>query len=212
MTTITIVDYGMGNLRSVEKALQCVSPQRTRIVTGGDAGLIDGADKVVFPGQGAAGDCMGAIHARGLAAPLARAAAEKPFLGICMGLQVLLERSDENGGTDCLGVFAGRVRHLNEHAGAAPGRKIPHIGWNRVRQTRRHPLWHGIADDEHFYFVHSYHFVPSDPATVLSTTPYGQDLVSAVRKGNTFGVQFHPEKSMKAGARLLRNFLALHPC
>jgi len=207
MTTITIVDYGMGNLRSVEKALHCVSPERTRIVTGGDAGLIDDADKVVFPGQGAAGDCMGAIHARGLAGPLARAAAEKPFLGICMGLQVLLEHSDENGGTDCLGVFAGRARHLAEHAGAAPGRKIPHMGWNRVRQTRRHPLWDGIADNEHFYFVHSYHVEPADAALVAGRTEYGAEFTCAVASGLVFAVQFHPEKSAANGLRLLENFV-----
>ena len=207
MTTITIVDYGMGNLRSVEKALRCVSPHGTQIITTGDEGLIHQADKVVFPGQGAAGDCMRAIHAHGLAAPLAQAAAEKPFLGICMGLQVLLEHSDENGGTDCLGLFAGRVRHLAEHIGAAPGHKIPHMGWNRVRQVRRHPLWDGIRDDEHFYFVHSYHAEPSDAELVAGQTGYGEEFTCTIASGLVFAVQFHPEKSAGSGLRLLENFV-----
>ena len=206
MTTITIVDYGMGNLRSVERALRHVSPGDVRVMTSGDERRINDADKVVFPGQGAAGDCMHAIGVRKLARPLARAAAEKPFLGICMGLQVLLERSDENGGTDCLGLFAGRVRHLQKCAGAAPDRKIPHMGWNRVRQTRAHPLWHGIRDDEHFYFVHSYHAEPADDGLVAGRTGYGGEFVCAIADASVFAVQFHPEKSAGAGLRLLENF------
>lgn len=207
MFTITIVDYGMGNLRSVERALRRVSPDGARIVTTDDGRRVDDADKVVFPGQGAAGDCMSAIHARKLARPLARAAAEKPFLGICMGLQVLLGRSDENDGTDCLGLFAGDVRRLQGRAGAAPGLKIPHMGWNRVRQTRAHPLWRGIRDDEHFYFVHSYHAEPADDDLVAARTEYGGEFVCAIAAGSVFAVQFHPEKSADGGLRLLENFV-----
>ena len=206
MSTITIVDYGVGNLRSVERALRRVGQGRAQVVITGDERRINDADKVVFPGQGAAGDCMHAIHARKLARPLARAAAEKPFLGICMGLQVLLEHSDENGGTDCLGLFAGKVGHLQRRAGATPGRKIPHMGWNRVRQTRAHPLWHGIRDDEHFYFVHSYHAEPADGGLVAGRTEYGGEFVCAIAAGSVFAVQFHPEKSAGAGLRLLENF------
>jgi glutamine amidotransferase len=212
MQHIVVIDYGMGNLRSVAKAVEHVAPE-ARITVSGAAAEVARADRVVFPGQGAARDCMAAIHERGLEDALRTALAGKPFLGICMGLQVLFETSEENGGTDCLGLVRGSVRRFASPLRAADGTalKIPHMGWNNVTQTHAHPLWDGIADGSRFYFVHSYHVVPGDAALVAATSDHGGRFVSALARANLFAVQFHPEKSQQAGLRLLANFVRWNP-
>lgn len=213
MTTIAVVDYGMGNLRSVARALEHVAPAGTRIRITDRADNITRADRVVFPGQGAARDCMRAIDAHELREPLLQAARDRPFLGMCMGLQVLLAHSEENEGTDCLGLYAGSVRRFAETLQEADGRrlKIPHMGWNGVRQTRPHPLWEGIADGAPFYFVHSYYAEPDSPALVAGETEYGTVFASVLASENLFACQFHPEKSSRDGLRLLANFVHWQP-
>lgn len=201
---IAVVDYGMGNLRSVAKALEHVAPQ-ARIEVTGVAQRIAQAARVVFPGQGAAASCMAQIEQRGLRAVLLEAAVAKPFLGICMGLQVLFEHSEEDGGTPGLGLLAGRVVRFPPPSGAKR-LKIPHMGWNQVHQVHKHPLWADIPQDARFYFVHSYHVVPDRPIGV-ATTCYGAQFVAAVACDNLFAVQFHPEKSQRVGLHLLRNFV-----
>lgn len=204
---IAIVDYGMGNLHSVAKAVEHVAPQ-ARVVVTGDAGIIASAGRVVFPGQGAAPDCMAEIEARGLREAILDAAENKPFLGICMGLQVLFTHSDE-GNTPCLGVLPGHVKRFADGMTDAAGNKlkVPHMGWNNVYMPMPHPLWSGIADDERFYFVHSYYCLPTDADVVAGVSRYPFDFVCAVARDNLFAVQFHPEKSAAAGLRLLANFV-----
>ena len=206
MTTIAIVDYGMGNLNSVEQALKHVCDKNQRVIIGTDRDTINNADKIVFPGQGAARACMHAIKEKGLVETLVTASREKPFLGICMGLQVLMTHSEENEGTDCLDIFAGEVKHLAQHIDAKPNHKIPHMGWNRVKQTRPHPLWEHVGNNSFFYFVHSYHTCPSLDATIAATSEYGEPFVCALAQDFIFAVQFHPEKSADAGLNILRNF------
>jgi glutamine amidotransferase len=209
MSLIAVVDYGMGNLRSVDKALEHVarSGQEVRITS--DAEEIAAADRVVFPGQGAARDCMRELEQRNLIEPVRQAASEKPFLGICMGLQVLMTHSEENEGVDCMGLYPGEVRFfgkvLNREA-RAERLKIPHMGWNNVTQTISHPLWHGIKQGSRFYFVHSYYVDPVDEAIVAGETEYDVVFTSAIACDNVFAVQFHPEKSAADGLQLLKNF------
>ena len=203
---IAIVDCGIGNLYSVEQALSHAVAENARIVITGDASVIREADKVVFPGQGAAKDCMAAIARKGLTEPLKVAASEKPFLGICLGLQELFDYSEENGGTNCLGVIPGRVKHLGAAIPEKDGYKIPHMGWNRVEQTVAHPLWHRIGGNEYFYFVHSYYTDPDNERWCAGRTDYGIIFSCAVASGSIFAVQFHPEKSATCGLRLLQNF------
>ena len=209
---IAVLDYGMGNLRSVSKALEHVAPDAKVRVTD-DHEWIKTADRVVFPGQGAARDCMAAIGQHHLNREVREAMESKPFLGICMGLQVLMEFSEENDGTELLGIFPGRVKRFVPDMPGDAGLylKIPHMGWSQVHQSRPHPLWEGIADDTRFYFVHSYHVVPAAPELVAATTEYGVEFVSAISRGNLFAVQFHPEKSADAGLRLLKNFVNWKP-
>jgi len=210
MTSVAVIDYGMGNLRSVSKALEHALPG-TRVQVTADADAILGADRVVFPGQGAIGDAMAELQRRQLPPVIREAMASKPFLGICLGLQVLMEHSEEDGGTDGLGLIPGRVRRFPAelHDLASGARlKVPHMGWNHVHQERpEHPLWRGIAQDSRFYFVHSYYVDAADPAVVTGTTDYGLEFVSAAGHDNIFAVQFHPEKSQHAGLALLENFL-----
>ena len=205
--TVAVIDYGMGNLRSVTKALEHVTD--APVLLSSDADAIDAAERVVFPGQGAARDCMKAIDDNGLREVILRAAAEKPFLGICMGMQVLVEHSEENEGTDCLGFFPGRVRYFGDDLRDAGGQrlKVPHMGWNQVRQTREHPLWRGIADGSRFYFVHSYYLETESPDIEVGHCEYGFGFTCAIARDNVFALQCHPEKSADAGLRLLRNFV-----
>jgi glutamine amidotransferase len=209
---IVVVDYGMGNLRSVAKAVEHVAGDAEVLVTDEPAS-IRAAERVVFPGQGAARDCMRAIGEHHLNQAIRDAAATKPFLGICMGMQVLLEHSEENGGTSLLGLYAGEVRRFPGTARGADGilLKIPQMGWNRVRPTGAHPLWAGIEPGSRFYFVHSYYADPVDRTLVAATTDFGLDYASAIARANVFAVQFHPEKSAQAGLRLLENFCRWQP-
>ncbi|CAK0773140.1 imidazole glycerol phosphate synthase subunit HisH [Gammaproteobacteria bacterium] len=209
---IAIIDYGMGNLHSVAKAVEHVAAADDRITVSDDPTLLLAAERVVFPGQGAARDCMAAIDQHGLREAILLAVGQKPFLGICRGQQVLMDWSEENDGTDLLGHFPGQVRHLGRPLGTNDQPlKIPHMGWNQVRQTRPHPVWEGIPDRTRFYFVHSFVVIPDDTALIAGETDYGPPFVSAMAQKNLFAVQFHPEKSADAGLRLLRNFLVWKP-
>jgi len=209
---IAVIDYGMGNLRSVWQALVHVAGGREVVVTA-DPGVVAAAERVVFPGQGAMPDCMRELEARGLRSAVLDAAKNKPFLGICIGQQMLFEHSEE-GDVPGLGVFAGRVRRFPaEQMVDAQGNKlkVPHMGWNEVMQTREHPLWSGIADGARFYFVHSYFVDPVDRANIAGTTGYGIPFTSAVARDNIFAIQCHPEKSAQAGLALLGNFIHWRP-
>lgn len=211
MQRIAVVDYGMGNLRSVAKALDRVSSHNQEVVVTGDADIIADAERVVFPGQGAIRDCMQELQRLDLEPVLRRSIDEKPFLGICLGLQALMETSQEHADTRGLGILAGKVRRFPDdarHAVSGERLKVPHMGWNTVAPTTDHPLWHGIARDERFYFVHSYYVAPQDEALVAAHTDYGVAFCSAAAFGGTFAVQFHPEKSQRPGLTLLSNFCA----
>jgi glutamine amidotransferase len=212
MVDIAVVDYGMGNLRSVQQAVRKVAPGANIIVTG-EPDVIASAARVVFPGQGAAPDCMREIRDRHLDRVIAGVISEgKPFLGICMGLQVLFEHSEE-GDTPCLGLFQGPVKRFASGLHDAQGNKlkVPHMGWNQVHHGD-HPLWAGIAQDARFYFVHSFHVQPRDASLVQATSDYPQPFVCAAARDNLFAVQFHPEKSAAAGLKLLQNFVNWNPC
>ena len=212
MTDIAVVDYGMGNLRSVAKAIEHVAPGRTVCVTD-DPLEVESAGRVVFPGQGAMPDCMRELDARGLRSAVMAAAANKPFLGICIGLQMLFERSEE-GDVPGLGLFHGRVRRFSAASmvDAAGARlKVPHMGWNEVVQSSSHALWRGISDGARFYFVHSYYAFPAETRLICGSTEYGLTFCSAVARENIFAVQFHPEKSQLSGLRLLSNFIEWNP-
>ena len=209
---IAVIDYGMGNLRSVWQALVRVADGREVVVTA-DPAVVAAAERVVFPGQGAMPDCMLELESRGLRSAVLDAAKNKPFLGICIGLQMLFEHSDE-GHVPGLGVFAGQVRRfpaekMTTHAGARL--KVPHMGWNEVKQAQPHPLWAGIADLERFYFVHSYCVDPADRRCIAGLTDYGISFTSAVARDNIFAIQCHPEKSAQAGLALLSNFITWTP-
>ena len=208
MIDIAVVDYGMGNLRSVEKALKHVAPAKVIAVTS-DAAAIREAERVVFPGQGAMPDCMREMDARGLRAPVLEAAQSKPFLGLCIGLQMLFEHSEE-GDTTGLGLLPGRVVRFRAAAkNQQEARlKVPHMGWNQVYQAVSHPLWDGIADGSRFYYVHSYYVEAADSDLVAGTSRYPTSFTCAVARNNIFAVQFHPEKSQFAGLRLLSNFVS----
>jgi glutamine amidotransferase len=210
MNTIAVIDYGMGNLRSVCKALEHVSDS-ARVVLTANADDLLRADRVVFPGQGAIRGCVTALDQLGLRAVLAQVMQTKPFLGICLGLQALYEHSEEGGGTDGLGLFKGRVPLFPRAKMVDPvsGQrlKVPHMGWNQVEQTRAHPLWKNIPQNERFYFVHSYYVDSRERNNVCGATQYGIRFTSAAGHDNIFAVQFHPEKSQKAGLQLLKNFV-----
>jgi glutamine amidotransferase len=210
--TIAVIDYGMGNLRSVSKALEHVAPE-ARVCVTADPLEVRAAERVVFPGQGAMPDCMRELEASGLREAVLEAAQQKPFLGICIGLQMLFDRSEE-GDVAGLGVLRGQVRRfpIDLMLDAAGRRlKVPHMGWNEVRQAEAHALWSGIADDARFYFVHSYFVEAGEPALVYGFAVYGFPFTCAVARDNMFAVQFHPEKSHSAGLRLLQNFVAWKP-
>ncbi len=210
MTDIAVVDYGMGNLRSVHNALRKVAPDASIAVTG-EPEVVANARRVVFPGQGAMPDCMRELDARGLREAVLQAAHTKPFLGICIGLQMLFEHSSE-GDTPGLGVLPGRVVRFAHDLRDAQGErlKVPHMGWNQVAQSD-HALWRDIPQGARFYFVHSYYVQPRDDALVQGTSCYPDPFTCAVARDNIFAAQFHPEKSAHAGLTLLRNFVNWNP-
>ena len=212
MVDIAIVDYGMGNLRSVSKALEHVAPTVSIVVTD-DPEVVRKAGRVVVPGQGAMPDCLRELDARGLRGAVADAAISKPFLGICIGLQMLFESSEE-GDVKGLGIISGKVLRFPVTAiQDANGQKlkVPHMGWNQVHQAIEHPLWEGIPSDARFYFVHSYYVETANPEPAAAYSLYPFPFTCAVAKGNIFAVQFHPEKSHEAGLTLLRNFVRWKP-
>jgi glutamine amidotransferase len=198
----------MGNLRSVSKAIEHVAPQAEVLVTANPQAILS-SERIVVPGQGAMPDCMRQLAASGAREAMLEAMRDKPFLGICIGLQMLFERGEE-GDTPGLGVFAGRVPRFAASA-EMRGLKIPHMGWNEVLQQRPHALWAGIADRTRFYFVHSYYPAPADAQVTAATCVYGMPFTCAVARDNIFAVQFHPEKSQSAGLQLLSNFVRWRP-
>ena len=207
MSTVAVIDYGMGNLHSIAKALQHADAS-AQVQISADAKIIQAADRVVFPGVGAIRDCMQALHDLGLVEVIDQVAASKPLLGICLGMQALLTDSEENGHTACLNIFPGHVRHFADNLSDDQGQrlKIPHMGWNRVHQ-HPHPLWHKIAQDSRFYFVHSYFVTPDNANHSIASSDYPNPFTCALAKDNIFAVQFHPEKSQTVGLQLLQNFL-----
>ena len=222
---IVIVDYGMGNVRSVAQALRHAAPDADVRLSSSEADLRE-AERVVLPGQGAIADCMRHLEGTGLVEPLMRAAESKPLLGVCVGEQMLVDESDEGGidaPTPGLGLIGGRCVRFDPLAGATPADdgsaprplKVPHMGWNRVRQAddgrAPHPMWRGIDDDSWFYFVHSYHVRLDDDAERAGTSVYGAPFTAAIARDNIFATQFHPEKSAAAGLALYRNFVAWNP-
>lgn len=212
MTDIAIVDYGMGNLRSVHKALEHAAPAVTTTVTS-DPDVVRKAARVVVPGQGAMRNCIDELETRGLREAVIEAATHKPFLGICLGLQMLFEESEE-GNVKALNILPGKVVRFPASAMTdATGQKlkVPHMGWNQVYQAIKHPLWKGIAADARFYFVHSYYVETPDAASIAAQSHYPFPFTCAVAKDNIFAVQFHPEKSQLAGLTLLSNFAKWTP-
>lgn len=206
--TVAVIDYGMGNLHSVASALEHVAKNVDVIVTA-DAEKIIAADRVVFPGVGAIRDCMAEILRLGVDQVVAEVAATKPMLAICVGMQALMTRSEENHGVDCLGVFPGEVKFFGDPLVDSNGQKlkVPHMGWNQLHQTIEHPLWDGIEQDSRFYFVHSYYVHADDPSLIAATTDYGVEIHAALHRDNIFAAQCHPEKSSDMGLKLLSNFL-----
>ncbi|QEW05121.1 imidazole glycerol phosphate synthase subunit HisH [Nitrincola iocasae] len=210
MSSIAVIDYGMGNLHSVAKALEHVNPDVEVLVTA-DPQAVRDADRVLLPGVGAIRDCMAEIRRLGVDVEVAEAIRSgKPFLGICVGFQALMDFSEENGGVDCLGEFAGRVNFFGNDLRDADNQtlKVPHMGWNQVKQAKFHPLWQGIEDNSRFYFVHSYYVKLAQSEQVAGRCEYGVPFDVALAHKNVFAVQFHPEKSQQAGLKLLQNFLS----
>lgn len=201
MTRIALLDYGMGNLHSAAKALEHVGA--TVDVTN-DPKLIARADKIVFPGVGAMRDCMQGMHEAGIDEVVRHAVFNKPVFAICVGMQALMQCSEENGGTAALGIFEGQVKQFPHIAGL----KVPHMGWNQVQQADpSHPLWKNIEQDTRFYFVHSFYVEPKNKSLVAATCDYGVEFCTALHQENLFATQFHPEKSHTAGLQLLKNFV-----
>lgn len=205
---IAVIDYGMGNLHSVASALEHVAPEAEVLVTS-DPAQVSAADRVLFPGVGAIRDCMAEIKRLKFDALLReQVASGKPVLGVCVGMQALMETSEENDGVDCIGLLPGTVRFFGKDLRDAAGHtlKVPHMGWNQVHHTH-HPLWAGIEQDARFYFVHSFYVEAGNPEQVAGTCEYGKTFSAALTQDNLFAVQFHPEKSHTAGLQLLRNFV-----
>jgi len=206
MKTVAIIDYGMGNLHSVSKAVEHVAPD-TQVLVTDNAEQIRSADRVILPGVGAIRDCMAEIRRLGIDELVREVSADRPLLGICVGMQALMSRSEENGWVDCIDLFQSEVRFFGDNLTENGERlKVPHMGWNEVRQTMDHPLWHDIPDGDRFYFVHSYYAEAEGNPDIAGCTHYGVDLAAAVARDNIFAVQFHPEKSARAGLQLLKNF------
>lgn len=209
MSVTAVLDYGSSNLRSVAKALVHAARDKHEIIVSDQPEKILSADRVVIPGQGAIGQCMQSIEQKNLIDVLKECLKNKPFLGICMGLQTLMDESEEDDNTRGLGIVPGKVLKFPENAkdGNGDTYKIPHMGWNEVNQVKPHPLWQGIKSGERFYFVHSYYVKPDRAADTAATTDYTVSFTSAIAHDNLFAVQFHPEKSQHAGLKLLQNFL-----
>jgi glutamine amidotransferase len=212
MNKIVVVDYGMGNLRSVAQALRAVAPE-ANVMISGEAHDIDSADRIVLPGQGAMRDCMRSLRESGVQQALLRASKTKPMMGVCVGEQMLFDRSEE-ADTPGLGLLPGKVVRfqLDGRLQADGSRfKVPQMGWNRVHQVRSHALWDGIADDSYFYFVHSFYAVPEQESDTIGSTDYGAPFCCAVARENIVATQFHPEKSAQAGLTLYKNFVHWNP-
>jgi glutamine amidotransferase len=209
---IVVVDYGMGNLRSVAQALRHVAPEADVMISG-ELADVKSADRLVFPGQGAIADCMRCLRESGLQEAVIEASRNKPMFGVCVGEQLLFDWSEE-ADTPGLGLFPGKVVRfrLEDRLQEDGSRfKVPQMGWNRVSQTVPHPLWQGVADNSYFYFVHSYYAQPTDRANVAGETLYGDPFCSAIARENIFATQFHPEKSAAAGLQLYKNFVHWNP-
>lgn len=209
MQRIAVIDYGMGNLRSVSKAIERVAPG-DEVLVSNDATLIASADRIVCPGQGAARDCMAALVETGMADVVRETIDTRPFLGICMGFQVLFTHSDENEGIPCLDLVPGQVRRFDEPLldEKSERLKVPHMGWSRVEHVRDHPLWSGIEDGARFYFAHSYYCQPEDETIVSGRCHYGASIPVSIARPGLFACQFHPEKSSADGLTLLSNFVS----
>jgi len=217
MASVAVIDYGMGNLRSVAQAVMAAAQgSGVDVIITADPAQVRQADRVVLPGQGAMRDCMRELHDSGLLPEVLHAAANKPLFGVCVGMQMLLDHSAEGaaGGTDCLGLIPGNVVKFELAGQLQPDGsryKVPQMGWNRVHQTRPHPVWAGVPDNSYFYFVHSFYAKPLDVRHTAGVSDYGQGFTSAVSRGNIFATQFHPEKSADMGLMLYRNFLSWSP-
>ena len=205
MADIAIIDYGMGNVHSVRKALNKVLDKNSTVKITNSLNDLSDCSHIVFPGQGAASECMINIDKNLDIVEFKKIISQKPFLGICMGLQVLMTHSEENEGSNCLNILDGKVLSIKSKMNK--NLKVPHMGGNKVKQENKHPLWNNIPDGAFFYFVHSYFVKPLDKSNILSTTNYDLDFASALYKDNIAAVQFHPEKSSKMGLRLLENFI-----
>ena len=205
MTEIAVIDYGMGNVHSVSKALVKVSEKNTKVIITNSMDEIRNSSHIVFPGQGAASECMKNINKYLDVEEFKIIIHEKPFLGICMGLQVLMNSSDENNVTNCLDIFDGEVKSIKDNLQSKL--KIPHMGWSKVEQCYNHPIWEKIENNSYFYFVHSFFVKPKNEKDILSKTFYSFDFTSGLAKENIVAVQFHPEKSSKDGLQLLQNFI-----
>ena len=209
MSTVAVIDYGMGNLHSVAKAIEHVRSNE-KVIVSSDPDTLRKADRLVLPGVGAIRDCMGEIKRLGMDQVVSDVIQQgKPLLGVCVGMQALMAHSEENNGVDCLNVFPGEVRYFGDDLKNAKGEKlkIPHMGWNQVHQAIEHPMWKGIPDQSRFYFVHSYYVEPAAPDYIAASSEYGLTFTTALTKENIFAVQFHPEKSQHAGLKLYENFL-----
>ena len=210
MKKLVVVDYGMGNLRSVAKAFEFVARNAgmaVEVSISNSPASVDAAERVVFPGQGAMPDCMRYLRESGLESAVRRAAANKPFFGVCVGMQMLFEHSEE-GDTAGLGIVKGAVKRFQPTVHAL---KVPHMGWNEVIQTSPHTLWQDISSGERFYYVHSYFCVPAEAKTTVAISEYSGNFTAAIARANIFATQFHPEKSHRVGLALYRNFLNWHP-
>ena len=208
MRRVAVIDYGMGNLRSVSKALESVSDNQTEVLVSADPDTILSASHVLFPGVGAMRDCILELNKLGLNQVVLEAAKTKPFLGICLGMQALLSHSEENNGVKALDIIAGEVKRFpNPLMADGEKLKVPHMGWNQVHQTSDHVLWKDIEQDSRFYFVHSFYVSPADPAVTAATARYPDEFTVAIQQDNVFAAQFHPEKSQHAGLQLLKNFV-----
>ena len=217
MASVAVIDYGMGNLRSVAQAVMAAAQgSGVDVIITADPAQVRQADRVVLPGQGAMRDCMRELHDSGLLPEVLHAAAHKPLFGVCVGMQMLLDHSAEGaaGGTDCLGLIPGNVVKFELAGQLQPDGsryKVPQMGWNRVHQTQPHPVWAGVPDNSYFYFVHSFYAKPLDARHTAGVSDYGQGFTSAVSRDNIFATQFHPEKSADMGLMLYRNFLSWSP-